>query len=352
MNYDVVIVGAGPIGCRVGELLGKNIRVLIIDRKKEIGKPVQCTGFNSGRIFELSGVSRKLAINKVSSARFISPGEADFELKPKEPFYVLDREMFDKEIANNAQKKGVEILLETTFKGFRRREKIIIVETDNGEFKTKFLIGADGPNSTVAKSSSLFQPEKILVGVQETVKGSYEKEVCELWFGSKISPGFFAWVVPENEEWARIGLATTKKGMYYLERFIEKRVGDGIRKNKVAGLIRTGLIKRSVADNILLVGDAACQMKPFSGGGLIYGLIGAKIAAEACKVGLEKNRFDTKFLLENYEKKWKEKLSWPIKKGDWLSKIVYNSPDWLLDCGFWFADKFSGIIQKLDPDFL
>ena len=69
--YDVVIVGAGPIGCKIGELLGKNHKVLILDKKSQIGRPVQCTGFNSEKIFELSGVSKKVALNRITKSKLI-----------------------------------------------------------------------------------------------------------------------------------------------------------------------------------------------------------------------------------------------------------------------------------------
>jgi len=352
--YDVVIVGGGPIGCKIGELLGKDFKVLIIDRKKEIGKPVHCTGLTSSRIFKLSGVSKDLVLNKIYRSFFYSPNETHFTLKPNKPFYVLDRELFDKELAEKAKENNVEIKMETEFKGFLRKEKNLIIKTSKKKFETKLLIGADGPNSTVAASVNLTQPNKLLVGIQETVKGSFDKNSCELWFGSKIVPGFFGWVVPINENWARIGVASLRKSGEYLENFIKKRVGlFAEKKDKVGGIIRTGLIKTSVSDNILLVGDAASQIKPFSGGGLIYGLIGSKLASEACKKALEEEKYDYLFLKKNYEEKWKGELKWSIIKGMILSNIVYNSPDWVLNYGFWFLKLSSGIIQSfLDPDFI
>jgi flavin-dependent dehydrogenase len=79
----------------------------------------------------------------------------------------------------------------------------------------------------------------------------------------------------------------------------------------------------------LLVGDAACQIKPFSGGGLVYNKICSEIAAKAIIKSLKENDFSEEFLLENYEKKWKEKLVWPITQGlffKWLFSHIFNIP--------------------------
>jgi len=352
--YDLVIVGAGPVGCKVGELVGKDHNTLIIDKKKEIGKPVQCTGFVSNRILEFSDISEKVILNKVTRAKFFSPKGNSMTLKSKRPFYTLDRELFDKELADKAVENGVEIKLKNEFKNFEREKDHLIINTSEGKFKTNLLVGADGPNSTVARITKLPQPDNILAGVQETVKGSYDSDCSELWFGSKTCPDLFAWVAPESNEWARIGLATPQRAYHYLEKFIKKRTGAGSKtRNKVSGVIRYGLIEKSVEDRILLVGDAACQLKPFSGGGLLYGLIGAHEASKACNKALKEEKYSSEFLKKNYEDKWKEKLRWSIIKGLSLSRTIHSLSDWMLDTGFSVGKHVAPILEQVvDEDLL
>ncbi len=353
--WDVIIVGAGPIGCKVGELLGKDHKVLILEKNPEIGKPVQCAGFVSDRIFKLSGVSKKsIVLNKVIKSKFLSPNGNSMILKSKKPFYVVDREILDKEIAGKAKKNNVEIKTKTVFKSYEKEDNFLNIQTNKGNYKTKLLVGADGPNSTVARVSKLPQPDKIVVGVQETVKGKFDSNSCELWFGSNIAPGFFAWLVPENRKWARIGLATPRKSGDYFEKFIEKRVGKKTQtKDKVSGVIKYGLIKDSVADRTLIAGDAACHVKPFSGGGLIYGLIAARIAADACKKSLNEEKYDYSFLKENYEEKWKERLRWPILKGFGIRNTFNNLSGWVLDAGFGVGKYLAPLVEELvDEDLL
>jgi len=330
MIYDIIIVGAGPVGCKIGELTAKKgFKVLILEEHPEVGIPIQCAGLVSHRIFELSKASRKVVINKVRKARFYCSNNY-VELKSKKNVYVIDREKFDKELAKRAKSDGAVIKTSTRFLGYKR-ENSLKIKTNKGNFKTKLLVGADGPNSTVANTARIKLPENKLTGVQTTIKSDYSPKTVELWFDSGISPEFFGWVIPENKNWARVGLATNKNVVKCLDNFFIKRFDRKIKCKKIlAGAIRYGLIDKSVSTRILLTGDAAAQVKPFSGGGIIYGLIGAEIAAQACVNSLKNERYDEEFLKENYDDMWKQKLAWPIRKGLAMSKIIhYFSKDQL-----------------------
>jgi len=345
MIYDIIIVGAGPVGCKVGELTARRgSKVLILEEHPEIGKPVQCAGLVSHRIFELSKASRKVVVNKVRKARFCCSNNY-IELKSKKNVYVIDRGKFDKEMAKKAKSADVKIKTSTRFLSYKR-EKLLKVKTNKGIFQTKLLVGADGPNSTVAKTARIKLPDNKLVGVQTTIKSHYDSNTVELWFDSDISPEFFGWVIPENKNWARVGLATNKNVVKCLDNFFLKRFNRKIKCKKIlAGTIRYGLIDNSVSNRILLVGDATSQVKPLSGGGLIYGLIGAKIAAKACIKSLKEENYRKEFLKENYDDLWKEKLAWPIRKGLIMSKIIHSFNDDQL--GLLFSLIKNGKLTKL-----
>ena len=353
--YDVVIVGAGPVGCRVGELLGKkDLRVLILEEHPEIGKPVQCAGLVSHRIFDLSEISEDVVVNEVEKARFFAHDGNYIELKHKKPVYVIDREKFDKELAKKAQDVGVEIKT-TKFVGYKKGKEFLKVKTTKGNFQTKLLVGADGPNSLVARASGLRLPEKILIGMQSTIDSKFNPDFVELWFSSEFAPDFFGWVIPENEREARVGLATAKNVKERFKKFLKRRFDKPIKeRNKVAGVIRFGFIDDSVADRLLLVGDAASQVKPFSGGGLIYGLTGAKFAAEACIKCLKEEKYDHQFLKENYDEVWKNELTGSIKKGVLLNKMIHSFSNKKLSVSFSLArkGKVTKLLEFLDMDLL
>lgn len=311
---DVIVVGAGPSGCITSEIIAKKgFEVLVLEEHEEIGKPVQCTGLVSKRIGK---IPNQIIVNKIKKAKFFC-FEKSFEIKSKENIFVIDREKYDKFRAENARKAGVIFKLGTRFLDFKNNKAI----TTKGIYQTKILVGADGPNSTVAKVSGLELPKSLFYALQVNTFGNFEKECVELWFSPEISKDFFAWVVPENEEVARVGLITKENPNSHLQKFLRKKVGKTKITKKLGDVIRIGLIEKSVADNVMLIGDAACQIKPFSAGGLVYGKIGAEHAARACIKALEEKDFSEKFFLENYEKKWKKELTWPIKKGLILKKI-------------------------------
>lgn len=311
--FDVIVVGAGPAGCRCAELIAKqNYKVLVIEEHSSIGKPVQCAGLVSEKIGKLE---KNIVINKIKRARFYCDSEF-FEIKNKKDVYVIDRGKFDKSVAEKAKKSGVKFKLATKFLDFKNSEVI----TNKGIYKTKILIGADGPNSSVAKKIGLNLPRNLLLASQVKVKGKFEKNRVELWLG-KVAPGFFVWVVPENSKVARVGLMTNKNPDLYLEKFLEKRFGKVKVSDKVNDFIRYGLIKKSVKNNVLLVGDAACQVKPFSAGGLVYGRICAEYAADACLKSLKKENFSEEFFVKEYDEKWKKELRKAIKKGLFFKRV-------------------------------
>ncbi|MDI6798735.1 MAG: NAD(P)/FAD-dependent oxidoreductase [Candidatus Aenigmarchaeota archaeon] len=344
-RVDVVIVGAGPSGCITGEIVArKGYDVLILEEHSEIGEPVQCTGLVSHRIGK---IPKEIIVNKIKKARFYSKNNY-FEIKSKKPVYLIDRKKYDKYLGRKAKKAGAKFKLSTRFLDFRNRKVI----TTKGAYETSLLVGADGPNSTVAKVSGLKLPGNLLKATQVNAKSNFDSDTVKLWFGSEVAPGSFAWVVPENEEIARIGLMAFENPSIYLEKFLKKIIGRIETTNRTGDVMRYGLIKKSVADNVLLVGDAACQVKPFSAGGLIYGKVGAGLAGKACIAALESNDFSEKFLFENYEKEWKKKLANPIRLGMIMKKIFYKIQDRPL--AFTLIKNFgiAKLSSLLDVDFL
>ena len=319
-KVDVIIVGAGPAGCKVGEIVSKRgYEVLILEEHTSVGEPVQCTGLVSNRIGKLP---KEVIINKIKKARFFS-GKVFFEVKSKDMVYVIDRMKYDNFLASKAKQNGCEFNFSTRFLDFQNR----LVKTNKKIFETKILVGADGPNSSVAKSVGLKLPDNLLFGIQSTVEGTFESDAVELHFGSKVTPDLFAWVVPENERTARIGLLANKNPSRYFEKFLKNRIGITERKATFGDTIRYGMIKKSVVDNVLLVGDAACQVKPFSAGGIVYGQIGANLAGKTCIKAIEENNFSKKFLSKNYDEKWKKELANPIRKGLLMKKIFSKIQD-------------------------
>lgn len=320
-KYHLVVVGSGPAGCKTAEIVAREgYKVLIVEEHSEIGIPTQCTGFVSKKIGE---IPETIIVNKIPNAKFISGGSS-FEVKAKEPMQLMDRHGFDTFRANLAKGAGVEFQFNTRFVGYENRKVI----TTKGVFETEMLVGADGPNSTVAKIFNLKLPDNQLFLMQVRARGNFDPTFAELYFGSGTAPGNFAWVVPENSEIARVGLMTAVHPGNYFEEFLKQRFGNKIDfSDRLGDVIRYGLIEKSVADGAILVGDAAAQVKPFSAGGLVYGQICAQIAGEAIVKAFQKNDFSEKFFRQNYENKWKRKIGKGIKRGMLAKKIFEKIQD-------------------------
>jgi len=142
------------------------------------------------------------------------------------------------------------------------------------------IIGADGPASVVASSFSLPSPEEMLMASQATVEGNPRREdEVDIHFGRSIAPTFFAWAIPSQEGKMRVGLAApvgTKTDRLLSNLLLEQKLGSEV--ERVHGLIPVSLVRDTIADGALLVGDAAGQVKPSSGGGLYTGGVCARIA--------------------------------------------------------------------------
>jgi len=351
--YDVIIVGGALAGSRTAELLARSGRnVLLIEEHEKIGLPCKCTGLVSWRTPEiLKNLPKRLIVNKLDKGKFYAPDGTSFVLKSKKSAYVLDRTGLDRFLFEQAVKSGAEMKTEH-FETFKYNNGHVEIKTNKGVYKTKILIGADGANSTVAQKANLPMPKNIFVGLQTTASGNFE-QYAELWFGKNTAPNFFAWVVPENEEIARIGLATPTSPKLYYERFLETRLNHNGLKPDVAGVIRFGIMKDTVADRVMLVGDAACQVKPFSGGGITYGLIVAQICGNATDKAFEENRFTYQFFKQNYDLEWKKKLVPGINKGVMLRKIFYFLPDSQMNLSFKIINLFGhNVLNRFDFDLL
>lgn len=348
--YDVVIIGASVAGNRIAEIVAKKgYKVLLIEEHKKVGFPSKCTGLVSHRIKELlPELDERIIQNEIRRAEFVYKDKR-FEIASKGPMLVLDRQKLDKFLFERATAFGAEARLGERFIKVEKFTSSCKIFTDKGEYDTKILVGADGAFSQVAKIFNLFEEKEFFIGVQATVDGKFEKDKVELWFGD-FAKDFFGWVVPINEKYAKVGLATKERPYENFKRFLRKRVRKFVQPD-TSGIIKFGLIKKSVADRVLLVGDAAMQVKPFSGGGITYSLIASQLAALAILKSLAKNDFSKEFFEENYEKEWKRKLAWPIRKGLLLRKLLYGLGEFSI--GFWFSilPYFKSIIESLDVDF-
>jgi geranylgeranyl reductase family protein len=316
LKTDVVVIGAGPAGLIAArEVAERGVDVLVLEEHKEIGMPCHCAGLLSLNGLMEIGVplNADFVQNKLTGALFHSPSGLSFTVEREEAVAcVVDRSKFDKFLAKQATSAGVDIKLQSKVQKIKRRNKQLIVSGPWGQINTRVVVDAEGIDSRFVKELELqpLKPEYILPAIQfELTDIDVNSAYAEIYVSKKIAPRFFAWVIPINSNSARVGLACSMGNpLKNLQSFIQNRFIKPSRILIQAGRIVTcGPIPRTFVDNFVVVGDAAGQVKPTTGGGVILGgicaLISGKIVAEAVI-----QRTTTRNFLREYETLWKRKL--------------------------------------------
>ncbi|HLD58296.1 MAG TPA: NAD(P)/FAD-dependent oxidoreductase [archaeon] len=292
----ITVVGAGPVGLQAAlQLKANGFDVSIIEEHREIGKPVQCAGLISKQGCKELGINAdESVINEIKAARIFSPGGVEISIRKKETTaFVVDRFKFDQAFYKKALREKIEISLNTKLIDIRKNS--LFLETQGrGELKkSEIIIGADGANSMVRHIVGLeTAQENFLHSFQIRAKGIFNHETVELHFGD-FAKGLFAWIIPENKDIARIGLATSmgENPAENLKAFIEKKglVLDVL--DKTGGLIPISRpLKNLCWQKTLLAGDAAFQTKASTGGGIIMGLKAANACAKTIVNHLKNNK--------------------------------------------------------------
>jgi geranylgeranyl reductase family protein len=343
-DMKIVVVGAGPVGCYTAQLLKHyGIKTKIIEEHKEIGKPVKCAGIIGKQVFKntLLPFSEDSIVNQINGALIFYKGDS-FLIERQDVAYVIDRERFDKELS-----KDLEIECGRRLVGIEADGEGYRLETNLGDIYADMVIGADGPRSRVRefieKESGEENDLRYYYGFQYRVKlekGIPLDKVNFTQVHTREGNPFFIWIIPEGKKIVRLGIISKDgKGKEELDCFREGlniTLGSEI-IDSLAGVIPIGWRGRNVYKNIALVGDAACQVKPLTGGGIYYGLKSAEILAE----GIRNNRLD------EYDRKLKEKFGKEIKFGLKARKLYEEIQDKELKNMFLLFKKNAGLIERV-----
>jgi digeranylgeranylglycerophospholipid reductase len=332
MKYDVAVIGAGPAGAMASKYAARNgARTLLIEEHASIGSPVQCTGLISkAALTECEIGEGSFVLAKMKGAFVYSPGGDELTIRGKDvKAYVIDRKIFDREMVGRSVDAGAELMLKTRFMGLHRGRISVLSSGEGTEIQADIVIGADGIMSCVGRSAGLPRCKKFLPGIQfEAPYDAKDAEFVEIFTGNKFAPGFFGWAVP-FAGMARIGLAKDmgdRPALHYLEELIKHPVlasrYRGSRTEHVVGGIPLGPPDRTVMDNVMLVGDAAGQVKPTSGGGVYMGAVCAKIAGAVAARAARKETSTGE-----YEKRWRSAVGRELTLGMMIHKSLGKLSD-------------------------
>ena len=337
--YDVVVVGGGPAGSYVAyKLAGMGYGVVVLERKEKLEERVCCTGIISQECVDSFAINNNVILRQVNSARLFSPSGRWLRLWRQEPqACIVDRAAFDMAVANRAQGKGAEYVLSSLVRDIEVNDDRVNVEAirfgERLNFKARVVVIATGFGSKLSEGLGLGKASDFVIGAQAEVETIGVDEV-EVFFGQEIAPGFFAWLVPTSPSKALVGLLSRRSPGLYLKKLMSALLAEGKIASTEVELSYGGILLKPLTktcrQRLIVVGDAAGQVKPTTGGGIYYGLLCADIAANTLHRALENDDLSIKGLA-SYERQWRRKLGRELKIGYYARKFYERLSDRHID---------------------
>jgi digeranylgeranylglycerophospholipid reductase len=333
IKFDVIVVGAGPAGSTVAQALARALcRVALLEEHTTVGVPNHCSGLVSPRVLEMSGVpDDAVTLRRFDRARVWGPGDGTLWLRGDSVRAIaIARERFDQLLAGRAASAGAALMLATKARRFERVDGHIRVTAGakRGELQLEAppLIGADGAGSRVARWMGAHGSHEVIPAAKADVAFSGRgTETVEILAGNALAPGWFGWVIPVSKGRARIGLGATGSLPERFAAFLEplrQWFGDFSLEEVRRAPIPLGPARGFVGDGVMLVGAAARQTKPTTGGGLYLALR----AAQALEQGDHSRQ-----ALAAYEQAWHQLEGHELVVGHWLRQAFRRLSDRELD---------------------
>ena len=285
-DWDVIIVGAGPTGGRTAtHLASLGHRVLMLEEHSEIGRPFQCAGLVTPKALHEVGLFDSV-LEEIDGARIHGPSGTLVPVgtEGKLRTYVVCRKKFDQGVVQQAMESGASLWLNSQPRSADvTSDNVTLLIDSNGEDITlncKLLIGCDGAHSWTRRTFKMGRPKEMMIGFQAEVLGYKGKDRwLEMFSGSAIAPGFFAWVIPSGFGSHRIGIWSTPERLNgrSVEQCYDDLLQNPLWEAKFQGIkeiapfcgpIPSGMVKKTVGNRVLLLGDAAGMAKPTTGGGI------------------------------------------------------------------------------------
>ncbi|RPI04878.1 MAG: NAD(P)/FAD-dependent oxidoreductase [Ignavibacteriae bacterium] len=325
-QYDVIVVGAGPAGSTAARFAAAGgASVLLLEKDRDVGYPVRCgEAVSHEGVVQFIAPDPKWIAATVTRFRLIAPNGKSVVPRLDGTAYVLERRLFDYELAKLAANEGAEVITKAYVYDLLRDDRgnaagvKTLIKDVPVDIRARVVIGADGVETRVGKwagietECSIHDMESC---AQVTISGiEAEQDILEFYFGESVSPGGYVWVFPKGAGTANVGLGITveeskkKSAIRYLEEFVERRYPHAAVLTQIAGGVPCAkTCKTLVRNNVMLVGDAGHQVNPTSGGGIISGMIGGMIAGQVAADALKQNDLS---LLTEYETRWHKRLGW------------------------------------------
>ncbi|MBL7995373.1 NAD(P)/FAD-dependent oxidoreductase [bacterium] len=344
--YDVIIVGAGPAGSTTAKFAAQNgAKVLLLEKDREIGVPVRCAeGVGAKGLLRIVGkVEPNWIASTITGFRLVSPDGTAVDARWGDCGYCLDRKVFDYELANIAAREGAEVVTKAYVNG--------LIKDDNGrvlgvklkqmgndvEVRAGITVGADGVETRVGRWAGLntFTKMRDMESCAQFTIADLEvdQDMCEFVFSNQKVPGGYLWVFPKGNRTANVGIgisgeyAGKRSALSYLKDFVEERFSGKPILSTLCGGVPCSLTRKQISgDGFMLVGDAAHQVNPISGGGIVSGMYAGMVAGKVAAGAVRDNNFSAK-RLEEYDKEWGRSIGKDHERFYRIKEAVFDFSD-------------------------
>jgi digeranylgeranylglycerophospholipid reductase len=341
-EYDIIVVGAGPAGSMAARFAAEQgVSVLMLEKDRDVGYPVRCAeAVGAAGVEEFIDPDDRWIKARINKLSFIAPNGTEAILEINQQAFVLERRIFDYELAKSAAKAGAEVLTRAYVNGLiLEKDKVTGVKYEfrgeQKEIRSKIIIAADGVESRVGRWAGIktytdFRDMECCS--QVTVSNiKVDPSTLYLYFGKHVAPGGYFWVFPKGSDIANIGLGVSgltgksKSALAYLNDFMSKKYPDASILTSIAGGVPCArTLDRISAPGIMLVGDAARQVNPLSGGGIASGMIGGSIAGRIAGESIKQKKPNH---ILTYDKAWYDRLGRRHAIFDNIKASVFNFSD-------------------------
>ncbi len=341
-EYDIIVVGAGPAGSMAARFaVEKGVSVLMLEKDRDVGYPVRCgEAVSKAGIKEFITPDEKFIASTINKFCMVAPDGTEVVLPLDQIGYILERRIFDYELAKQAAKAGAEILTRAYVNGLLFEDgKVSGVKLEyqgkQEEIKSKIVIAADGVESRVGRWAGIkthvdFKDMESCVQITAS-NIDVNENTCYFYFGKDVAPEGYFWLFPKGNSTANIGLGVSgsigkkKSALSFLNDFMNKNYQNKPILTQIAGGVPSVVtLEKISAAGIIIVGDAARQVNPLSGGGIVSGMIGGKIGGGIAADSIKSNNLDH---LLSYDKAWHDRLGKRHEIFDKIKGGIYGFSD-------------------------
>ena len=346
MKTDVIVVGAGPAGLTAARAISsRGFNVVILEKERHLcmkpcGEAVSKKTINTAAI----APSKDFIIQEINCASIYAPNGRNVSIEDESGAgYILNKTLFLQNLAEKAAEAGAHIYMNQAVVDVTRGDNTVKVKTRGRDWQTPLLIGADGFSSIVSRKLAF---EK--AGARTLIPCIQYKMVnCNLenpyttafYMGSNVAPLGYVWVFPTGRRTANVGIGVQgNPAKPYLDRFIKEHPSL-FSKAEIIGIEAapvtiSGVLERIVDENVMLVGEAAGQVIPFTGGGIHSSIAAGTMAADTAVKALEEENFSRDKLrtyAERYDEQWGKRVRDSLKALHVIERLNDNDLNALAD---------------------